>query len=247
MQSTLGNPNTLSETLFEQYLKSHGHGDWSHEQPVAGKPTTPDYCLQWLGSRVFFDVKEWKGKPVTLETIDLQSWDTIREKITQAGRQFKHYREHACAIVLSNPHRAPISLDEDAICGAMFGDVKFLIQVDTDQGDVRSVEKALTRNGKMGNTQNKTFSAVVVLDRFETRRRLSKSNTSNRRNLVKRRSIGTCSTRRPMSMNNRFVSLCMRIRMLEFSFHPRCFVARSTNILGTMVSFSHARSQVARL
>lgn len=170
MTSQLGNQNTASETLFEQYLVAHGLYEWTHEEPVPGKSTTPDYCLRWQQRLLYFEVKEWKAQPVTLDTIDLTSWDTIREKITQAARQFKHYKERSCSVVLANPNRAPISLDENAISGAMFGDVGFVVPIDAERGEVLSVEKTFFKDGKMQHhvrgIQNTTFSAVLVLEHY---------------------------------------------------------------------------------
>jgi len=168
--SQLGNQNTASETLFERCLADHGYNDWTHEEPVPGKTTTPDFCLKRQELLLYFEVKEWEAQPVTLETIDLTSWVTIREKITQAARQFKQYKEHSCSVVLANPNGAPISLDDDAISGAMFGDVGFVVPLDTERGEVLSVEKTFLKGGKMEHDvrgiQNTTFSAVLVMEHF---------------------------------------------------------------------------------
>lgn len=50
MRSELGNPSTASELLFEEYLTAHGYMGWTHEKPMEGKPTTPDYRLLFGGA-----------------------------------------------------------------------------------------------------------------------------------------------------------------------------------------------------
>jgi len=183
--SKLGNPNTKSEDWFEEYLNSHDYLNWTHEEPVPGKPTKPDYCLPFDGKSVHFDVKEFEPLPHTLGFTVFDPYPQIREKINKAARQFKHYKEHPCAVVIANPNGAFVMLEESAVRGAMFGDVGFRVSIGLPPGQQPEITNVFRHDGKILHAdrdkenyriQNTTFSAVIVLDRYPIRKRLIEIN-----------------------------------------------------------------------
>jgi hypothetical protein len=178
--STIGNPNTKSEDWFEEYLNSHGYQDWTHEESVQGKPTNPDYCLRFEGNSVYFDVKEFEPQPMSPGFGVFDPYPQIREKINKAARQFKHYKEFPCAVVLSNPRGAFVMLEEWSVRGAMFGDVGFRVPIGLPPREQPEITNVFRHNGKLLRAdreekrfriQNTTFSAVLVLDRYPIRKR----------------------------------------------------------------------------
>src|SRR5665213_954937 len=104
--SNLGNVKTQSELLFEEYLRAHDHSDWKDEAPIEGKPTNPDYRLEFKGVSYFFEVKEFEAQPPNLGFGYFDPYGPLREKVNQAARQFKHYKEFSCSVVLANPQTA---------------------------------------------------------------------------------------------------------------------------------------------
>lgn len=104
--------------LFEEYLTSHGYSDWTYEVPVEGKLKTPDYRLEH-GCSHFFEVKEFDSPLPSPGFGTYDPYGPIREKINQASRQFKEYKEFPCSVVLANPKSAFVHLgDPWAIIGA---------------------------------------------------------------------------------------------------------------------------------
>ena len=180
-RSKLGNPKTKSEIWFEEYLNAHAYRDWTHEEPVPGKATTPDYCLTVDGKPVYLDVKEFEPQPGSPGFSVFNPYTAIREKINKAARQFKHYKEHSCSVVLANPHGTFVILEEYAVRGAMFGDVGFRFQVCLPPGQQPDIQNVFRHHGKLlyadrdrenYRIQNTTFGAVIVLDRYPIRKRL---------------------------------------------------------------------------
>src|SRR5216684_2105318 len=115
-----------SELLFEEYLTTHGYTEWTHEVPIEGKRKNPDYRLEYGGSSFFFEVKEFDAAPPVLGFGAYDPYGPIREKINQAARQFKEYKEFSCSLVLANPNFALVSIgDASAILGAMLGNLGF--------------------------------------------------------------------------------------------------------------------------
>src|SRR5579863_3316221 len=117
---------TASELLFEGYLKAHGHADWAHEPAVEGKVKNPDYHLKAGGSTYLFEIKEFERQPPVFEPQVYDPYSPVREKINQAARQFKEYKEFPCSIVVANPHLAFVQLDDPlVVIGSMCGNLGF--------------------------------------------------------------------------------------------------------------------------
>src|SRR5258707_10659429 len=96
----------LSELLFEEYLTINDYITWTHEQPIEGKRKLPDYKLEHGGTSWFFEVKEFEARTPSLGFSAYDPYGPIREKINQAARQFKEYKEYSCSVVLANPNSA---------------------------------------------------------------------------------------------------------------------------------------------
>jgi hypothetical protein len=193
--SKLGNPNTESENLFEEYLTAHGFGKWDHEVPVEGKKKTPDYLLEHGGLKYIFEVKEFDSQPPVMGLSTFDPYRPIREKVNKATRQFKDYKEFPCSLVLANPQDAFVRLgDWWAISGTMLGDVGFRIPVNTVTGTVAAdrIEPAYLGGGKMidhkrRQPQNTTVSAVIVLGTYPLRRNLIRIKVKEREAVLGRR------------------------------------------------------------
>jgi len=172
--SNLGNPKTASELLFEEYLETNGYPNWQHEASMDGRSTTPDYRLEFEGSSYFFEVKEFETKPPGEGFGAFDPYAPLREKINRATRQFKHYKEFSCSVVLANPQAAFVMFDNWAIMGAMLGGVGFRVALGRPIGPDNPVEKVFTKGGKLvdnrrGQPQNTTISSVIVLGTYPLR------------------------------------------------------------------------------
>jgi hypothetical protein len=195
MPSKLGNPNTESENLFEEYLTAHGFGKWDHEVPVEGKKKTPDYLLEHGGSKYIFEVKEFDAPLPGLGPSVYDPYRPIRAKVNEATRQFKEYKEFSCSVVLANPKMSFVQLgDWCAIVGAMLGNVGFRIPVNTVTGTANPdrIEPAYLGGGKMidqkpRKPQNTTVSAVIVLGTYPLRRNLIRVKVKEREAVLGRR------------------------------------------------------------
>ena len=170
--SQLGNQNTASESLFEQYLNSQGYTEWTHEEPVEGKPTTPDYRLKHRDTDFFFEVKEFDGPAPLKEAGSFDLYGPLRKKIVKAARQFKHYRDHSCSLVLANPKGAFVFPGKPvAVLGAMFGNLGIQISVGPAappdaHGKQVFLDGGKMRNRKSRSLQNTTISAIVSLTHY---------------------------------------------------------------------------------
>jgi hypothetical protein len=172
--SQLGNPTTASERLFEEYLTAHGYADWTHEQPTSGKPTTPDYQLLFGGTKSFFEVKEFAA----VDFLDGEGgaydpYAPLRQKINLAARQFKHYKEFPCSLVLADPNGAFVDLTSpEIVIGTMLGNLGWEVPLNAPDAPAKQV---FTKGGKMVDdkrrTQNTTINAMVCLTSYKVRQR----------------------------------------------------------------------------
>ena len=165
-----------SELLFEEYLTGHGFAGWTHEPIIEGKRKRPDYKLEYDGSVLFFEIKEFDAPCRGLRSGHSDLYGPIREKMNQSTRQFKEYKEFSCSVVLANPKSAFVHLgDPWTIIGAMLGNVAFKVQVGVNPDVVHPLEQIFTRSGKMidykhRQPQNTTVSSIIVLGTYPLRR-----------------------------------------------------------------------------
>jgi hypothetical protein len=172
--SNLGNPKTASETLFEEYLTANGYTDWTHERRMPGKPTTPDYELRFAGLKLFFEVKEFAAVDFPDgEGGPYDPYGPLREKVNRAARQFKHYKEFPCSLVLADPNGALVDLSSpEIVIGTMLGNIGWQSPLNAPNAPAKQV---FTRGGKMVDyrrqPQNTTINAIVCLTPYKVRQR----------------------------------------------------------------------------
>jgi hypothetical protein len=178
MKNNPGNSNsldcrTLSEQSFESYLRENGCTEFERHPSIAGNLKRPDYKIKLDGKSVYFEVKEF-----TPSTRDynpcLDMYGPIREKINAASKQFSGLKGPACVVVIANPQRAQVYLDELAVVGSMFGDLGWTFELDAKSKVLSESRPAFLGKGKMtwrtraGNVvvQNTTTSAIAILEEF---------------------------------------------------------------------------------
>jgi hypothetical protein len=178
MASQLGNTITASERLFETYLIANGYTDWAHEQPTLGKPTTPDYYVRFGDVDLYFEVKEFEDDDPIQDFEDgaYDPYRPLREKVNQAARQFKHYKEFPCSLVLSDPNAARVDINaHQIIIGTMLGNIGFEVPFGDSADPKASARQVFTTAGKMvdykhGTAQNTTISSIISLMPYPLRR-----------------------------------------------------------------------------
>src|SRR5579859_4110751 len=119
-----------SELLFEEYLTTHGYAEWTHEVPVEGKRRNPDYRLEHDRSSLVFEVKEFDAAMPTMRFGTYDPYGPIREKINQATRQFKEYKDSSCSLVLPSGMTPVNEIKAEEIRGVLYLDTTKKGQID---------------------------------------------------------------------------------------------------------------------
>lgn len=171
---------TAGELFFERYLKEHDYLEAIYE-PDLGVSKRPDYYLvRHDGSECVCEIKEfspdvslpWMGGRRGGTTSMKKALQPIRDKIRSAAKQLKPLAggDRALVVVLSNPYGVPISLNEDEMIWAMYGDPIYAFQVDpATGGQIGEARVATGRHGKLRN-DHPYVSAVVRLSERERAR-----------------------------------------------------------------------------
>ena len=150
---------TESEGIFQRYLENRklqwtrvGSADWKH----------PDYSVDCMGKICLFEIKEFDD-PLRKPTGGFSPCPAIREKITQARKQFKRYRNHCCVLVLWNSKSVYRSALPDAVASAAFGE--FILMDCLATANLRSEPQTYQFIGsaELTPTHNTTISAIVTL------------------------------------------------------------------------------------
>jgi hypothetical protein len=174
-----GNPKTSADLVFEEYLKAHGHPDFEYERQLPGTNRVPDYQIPWTPQPLLFEVKGFEV-PVTIGFGAVDPYPPLREKITQATKQFKDVEDHTCSLVLHYAGPGLIFLEPDFILGAMLGNIGFEIPIQHYGNtalsfDEKNISNVFTSGGRMIRyarsgepiaPQNTTISAVIVVEHF---------------------------------------------------------------------------------
>lgn len=153
---------TESEKTFEQYLGGQNLM-WARFPDTQEKH--PDYKVEHGRLTCLFEIKEFedpKNKPVG----GFSPCPPIKEKITQARKQFKRYREKCCVLVLWNSKSIYRSVLPDVVASAAFG--KY---VDADASSVANLRAdppsyQFLGSAELNPTQNTTISAIVILSPY---------------------------------------------------------------------------------
>lgn len=154
---------TESEEIFERYLDGL-NVPWTR---VADSPQKhPDYKVEHRHSTCFFEVKEFED-PAVKPSGGFSPCPAIQEKVLQAKKQFRDYRQHCCALVLWNSKSVYRSLFLDVVGSAAFG--KFVDCSAQSAGRLRADPPTyrFSGPGELSPSQNTTISAIVILGRFQ--------------------------------------------------------------------------------
>ena len=154
---------TESERFFERYLSAQGVA-WARVSERDHKH--PDYKVEHFEGPCFFEVKEFDD-PSVKPVGGFSPCPAIQEKIAQARKQFREYRQHCCALVLWNSKSIYRSLFLDVVASAAFG--RF---VGCDSGlssrlRADSPSYKFAGPSELNSAQNTTISAIVILGRFQ--------------------------------------------------------------------------------
>lgn len=153
------NLTTQSEEVFQQYLKRQSL-HWTRFEDVDGKH--PDYKVEHQGNTCLFEVKEFND-PRKKPSGGFSPCPAIKEKINQAKRQFKRYRDHCCVLVLWNSNSIYRSALPDAVASAAFG--KFTLMDHLTMANLRAEPPTYEFSGPAELTpcMNTTISALAIL------------------------------------------------------------------------------------
>ncbi len=193
----MGDPaarKTAGEVAFEDYLRSQGVTDFIHEKPFPGKSKRPDYSVTLVGREHLFELKDIE-KELPVPAVALQDrahlseaedadtepptpsfvgfWDPygpIREKIDQARKKFKEFKDYPCSLVIHLTHGFALIDDPKVIYGAMHGDPAIEFLLDKEKGRLvpDSQREVFTKDGRMTqphwkDPQNTTINAIIAL------------------------------------------------------------------------------------
>jgi hypothetical protein len=150
---------TESEKTFERYLESQNL-EWARFPDSQEKH--PDYKVEHRELTCLFKIKEFEH-PARRPVGGFSPCPAIQEKLTQARKQFKEYRNQCCVLVLWNSKSIYRSVMPDVVASAAFG--KY-VHIDTDStGNLRADPPRYRFSGpaELSPTQNTTFSAIVIL------------------------------------------------------------------------------------
>lgn len=148
-----------SNNLFEEYLRSHNFQyERSDNDKIFSGKKQPDFLIHTQYTDIICEIKEFDFKVPCDDP-----YSTIKKKINSARRQFKEYKKEniPCVLILSNPLNSPVSLREDWILGAMYGNINMSFSIDM-QTKMRDLY--FGKDGKLRG-QNTTISAVGILER----------------------------------------------------------------------------------
>ncbi len=154
---------TESEEIFERYLDGQSIA-WARVADSQQK--RPDYKVERKDVTCFFEVKEFKD-PAVKPSGGFSPCPAIQEKILQARKQFRGYRQHCCALVLWNSKSIYRSLFVDVVASAAFG--KFVDCKAQAGGRMQTDPLTYRFSGprELSPFQNTTISAIVILGRFQ--------------------------------------------------------------------------------
>ena len=160
---------TEGERLFEEYLTSRRLQNFEYERSFRRKSKRPDYTLTVCLRKYLFDVKDFKTVATSSGRYD--PYRPVREKINQASKKFKEFKQWPCSLVLYNRGGALVHLmSPDHMFASMYGDISLTWDVDISKGvSVPNSERGtFGKGGKMirprtNEPQNTTISSLISL------------------------------------------------------------------------------------
>jgi hypothetical protein len=153
---------TESEEVFEHYLSSQSL-TWARISDLAAKH--PDYKIQHKNDVCLFEVKEF-DEPDVKPSGGFSACPAVREKIRQARKQFKSFKDCCCALVLWNSKSIYRSVLLEAVASAAFGEY---VHFDAAaSGNLRAEPCSYQFSGSAGLTpkHNTTISAIAILNPY---------------------------------------------------------------------------------
>jgi hypothetical protein len=171
---------TTSESLFESYLNASGLTDFTFEPAQPNTPKRPDFCVNYRGAQILFEVKQFDQKSSDFDFVGgaYDPYRVVREKIESGRKKFKDLEDHCCVLVLYNNDKPLVELGWQFVYGAMLGNLGFSMPVNVETGvaDESKTHRQFQGGGKMYRysrktgeeiqTQNTTISAIVVLRHY---------------------------------------------------------------------------------
>ncbi|MGD0328721.1 MAG: hypothetical protein ABSB00_03385 [Minisyncoccia bacterium] len=162
---------TSSEKLFEEYLSKKGlvaDKDFFYE-PDLGKPKRPDYLVR-INADTLFEIKEFSREskadrymrtPENFSVaIRLDPYSQTREKIGQARKKFKDYKnDYPCVLILHKGDSFTAGLDTQLIAGSAYGDISLRMSPDGSNS-----QWIFDKNGELSPKKNTTLSAIAVIE-----------------------------------------------------------------------------------
>jgi hypothetical protein len=169
---------TISEQLFDAYLRASGLTDFDFEPPQNGTSKRPDYRLRFADTDILFEIKQFDPDAgdfnLTFGAFD--PYGPIRAKIEAGRKKFKDLEGLCCCLVLYDNGKPLVDLNWQFVYAAMLGNLGIQMPVDTRTGiaDESRVRQVFGNGGKMFRyldgevigAQNRTISAILVLRRY---------------------------------------------------------------------------------
>ena len=169
--------HTLSEQLFEQYLRINGYPAIEYEPALAQTNRKPDYRITLGSQQLLFEVKEFnfsKEDSARFSRVNglgigggaYDPYLRIRQKIDDAREQFAGIKDQVCCLVLFNQEKPLVDLNWQTVYGAMLGPVAVSVPFNPSAGeyDPSKARDVFSGAGKCGPSYNTTLSAVLVLE-----------------------------------------------------------------------------------
>lgn len=168
---------TAGDKLFERYLLENSYEPGPHEPELGllGVRTKPDFVASRDGMKIAFEVKQFEPGASKLEkrlhsqrTISASPKEVlgpIRNQVREAARQLKplHTEGFPLVVVITNPLGALVNLRVRNVLEALYGDVNFTFQVDSQTGQANEPGHfEYGRNGKLTN-DHPYLSGIVLL------------------------------------------------------------------------------------
>lgn len=157
------NDKTISEKLWEAYLRGSNFSDFRFEPQHEGTLKRPDYILNVRGRKILFEIKQFDATDADLN-LRIGAFDPyggIRGKIEAGRKKFKDLDQYCCCLVLYDNGKPLIDLDSQFIYAAMFGNLGIEIPVNTETGigDMSRSRRVMRGGGKMFWTSTKKASS----------------------------------------------------------------------------------------
>lgn len=188
---------SVSEIAFADYLGEQRLGPPDYEPEVTGKLSRIDYRLWHQGAAYWFEVKEFAEDPKLLGGGGFSSYDPnefVREKIKEAGKNFKDYKGERCSVVVYNDQLNLANVNSwEILLSAMLGNLGYRFPINTEQGKIDG-EPALSFgaggrmvNSRTGKIQNTRIGAIIGLELLPVGKRISRIKFERRRRALGRR------------------------------------------------------------